>query len=152
MDKIIAEQQLENQLCFELYKAANNIAKMYKYALKKQGLTFPQYLVLSALNEQDGVRVKELQTRLGISIGTLNPILNHLETQGWITKNKSQTDKRAMIICLTTKAKHCQTEIAASILQQKMRLNLGGIELPSLMANLDALNCELAGLADTRQK
>ncbi len=77
---------LENQLCFAVYTAANQFTKLYRQVLEPFDLTYPQYLVLLALWEQDNLVVKQISEKLSLGIGTLNPILNKLVDKGWVKK------------------------------------------------------------------
>ncbi|HWI46871.1 MAG TPA: MarR family transcriptional regulator [Rummeliibacillus sp.] len=109
---------LENQLCFEVYKASNQFTKLYRQVLEEFDLTYPQYLVLLALWEQDQLLVKELSEKVSLGIGTLNPIVNKLVNKGWITKEISTEDKRAVIVSLTEKAKKEEQVITNKILKK----------------------------------
>lgn len=68
-----ADLHLRNQLCFALYTAARATATAYREALAETQLTFPQYLVMLALWENDGLTVSELGTELHLDSGTLSP-------------------------------------------------------------------------------
>ncbi|MBM6613278.1 MarR family transcriptional regulator [Desemzia sp. RIT804] len=155
MDESIFERSLEDQLCFEVYKAANGFSKLYKRALKPYQLTFPQYLVLLALWEDDGVIVKVISDRLGMSIGTLNPILNRLALQGWAEKKPSSEDKRASIVTLTEKAKREKKAISMSILHEVVKCNQLDIDGNLFLENLKDLNKEFERtekIADNSEK
>lgn len=143
MDESIFDRSLENQLCFEVYKASNGLSKLYKRALASFELTFPQYLVLLALWEDDSVYVKAISERLGMSIGTLNPILTRLSDNGWIVKNPSPSDKRAIIVTLTEKAKNEKQAISSSILTEVMQCNRIDVDGKLLIDNLKEINQEL---------
>ncbi|HEY3050006.1 MAG TPA: MarR family transcriptional regulator, partial [Polaromonas sp.] len=56
--------QLDNQLCFALYSTSLAMTKLYKPLLDELGLTYPQYLAMLVLWEQDGLMVSELGERL----------------------------------------------------------------------------------------
>jgi hypothetical protein len=47
---------LDKQFCFSLYSASLAMTKTYKPLLEKIGLTYPQYLVMLVLWQQDDVR------------------------------------------------------------------------------------------------
>lgn len=140
MDESIFERPLEDQLCFEVYRAANGFGKMYNRALKDFHLTFPQYLVLLALWDEDKVLIKNIGERLGMGIGTLNPILNRLEKQGWLTKESSLVDKRATIISLSKKSITSKRTIHLAILSEVNACNLDGVDGLFLMKQLKILN------------
>ena len=80
------QAKLDSQLCFEVYRAANQFTKLYAKALQPFQLTYPQYLVLLILWDQDEQTSSTIGQRLGLGIGTLNPVLKKLIEKGWLTK------------------------------------------------------------------
>jgi len=92
---------LDHQLCFALYSASLAMTKLYKPLLARLGLTYPQYLVMLVLWEQDGVTVSELGERLFLDSGTLTPLLKRLETSGWLARERDAQDERRVRIALT---------------------------------------------------
>lgn len=92
---------LENQLCFALYSASLAMTKLYKPLLDEMGLTYPQYLALLALWEQDGLTVSELGQRLSLDSGTLTPLLKRLEAAGRIARLRDTQDERRVLVRLT---------------------------------------------------
>ena len=93
---------LDNQMCFALYSASLTVTKVYKPLLQKFGLTYPQYLVMLVLWEQDERSVSELGARLYLDSGTLTPLLKRLETLAFITRSRDAIDERRVIVALTT--------------------------------------------------
>ena len=96
---------LENQMCFALYSASLTMTKVYKPLLNKFGLTYPQYLVMLVLWEQDKRSVSALGARLYLDSGTLTPLLKRLEMLAFITRSRDATDERRVIVALTTTGK-----------------------------------------------
>lgn len=92
---------LENQLCFPLYAASKELTRRYKPFLDPLGLTYTQYVTMMALWEEDGVSVKALGHRLYLDSATLTPLLKRLESHGYITRERSKSDERSVIISLT---------------------------------------------------
>lgn len=92
---------LDNQLCFALYSASLAMTKLYKPLLDELGVTYPQYLALLVLWEQDGLMVSELGQRLSLDSGTLTPLLKRLETAGLIARIRAVEDERRVHITLT---------------------------------------------------
>ena len=87
--------KLDNQLCFAVYSASLAMTKAYKPLLSELGLTYPQYLVLLVLWEQDGLQVSELGERLTLDSGTLTPLLKRMEASGWVTRERDARLSRA---------------------------------------------------------
>jgi len=92
---------LDQQLCFALYRASRAVIRAYAPLLEPLGLTYPQYLALLVLWEQDGIAVKELGDRLALDSGTLTPLLKRLEAQGLVERRRGEDDERVVRIHLT---------------------------------------------------
>lgn len=151
MDETIFVRSLEQQLCFEVYSAANGFSKMYGRALKPFGLTFPQYLVLLALFDKDHVFIKNVSERVGMSTGTLNPILSRLANHDWIKKVPSKEDKRAVIITLTEKSLNSKKDISKAILNEIINCDMTDIANEGFYRGLKALNKEFERLEETNK-
>jgi len=96
---------LANQLCFAVYSTAHAFNKAYKPLLDPLGLTYPQYLVMLILWDEDEVTVKELGHRLQLDSGTLTPLLKRLEANGLVTRRRSEADERRVVVALTEAGK-----------------------------------------------
>jgi DNA-binding MarR family transcriptional regulator len=105
--------KLVNQLCFPVYAASRLIIREYQPHLDKLGITYSQYLVLMVLWEKDGIAVSEITERLILNTNTVTPILKRMEAQGLITRQRSGSDERKVIITLTPKGKQLQDEAAS---------------------------------------
>jgi MarR family transcriptional regulator, organic hydroperoxide resistance regulator len=92
---------LDHQLCFALYAASLAMTKLYKPLLDPLGLTYPQYLVMLVLWEQDGSSVGELGGRLALDSGTLTPLLKRLEAAGLVQRLRDAADERRVLLQLT---------------------------------------------------
>lgn len=105
--------KLENQLCFSLYSASLAMTKAYQPFLKPLGLTYSQFLVLTVLWETDNVTVSAIGDRLFLDSGTLTPLLKKLEASGFISRERSSTDERQVLIRLTTKGQNVRKKAMA---------------------------------------
>lgn len=92
---------LDNQLCFALYSASLAMTKTYKPLLDKLGLTYPQYLVMLVLWQQDDVLVKTIGEHLFLDSGTLTPLLKRLEASGLVARTRDAADERQVRVTLT---------------------------------------------------
>ncbi|MFL1467155.1 MarR family winged helix-turn-helix transcriptional regulator [Marinobacter sp. HN1S83] len=93
--------KLDRQMCFALYSASLAMTKLYKPVLSDLGLTYPQYLVMLVLWEQDGITVSALKERLHLDYGTLTPLIKRLEKQELLTRTRPPEDERQVLIHLT---------------------------------------------------
>ncbi len=92
---------LDNQFCFALYSASHAMTKTYKPMLDRLGLTYPQYLVMLVLWENDAILVKEIGARLFLDSGTLTPLLKRLESNGLVSRTRDPHDERQVRIALS---------------------------------------------------
>ncbi len=126
---------LDNQLCFALYSASLAMTKLYKPLLDELGLTYPQYLVMLVLWEDDGLPVSGLGQRLGLDSGTLTPLLKRLEGAGLVSRMRDVADERRVHIHLTAAGR---------------RLKARAAKVPACV--LEATQCSIAELQQlTRQ-
>ncbi|HEV7344939.1 MAG TPA: MarR family transcriptional regulator [Devosia sp.] len=90
-------------LCFSIYSAGHAFNALYRPLLEEIGLTYPQYLVMVALWNRDGQRVKELGDGLFLDSSTLTPLLKRMEGSGLITRTRNPDDERQVLLNLTKK-------------------------------------------------
>lgn len=103
--------KLDNQLCFRLYTAARLVTASYTPYFKQFGITYPQYLVLMMLWEKDNLIISDITERLRLETNTITPLLQRMEKQGLIVRQKSMADNRQRIISLTRRGKDLEEQI-----------------------------------------
>ena len=131
---------LDAQLCFAVYSAAHALNRTYKPLLDPYGLTYPQYIALMTLWEEDRRTVKALGETLGLDSGTLSPLLKRLEAAGYIRRARDKSDERQVLVTLTDKGRAMQRDALA------IRMEIGKATGCSL-ETLQALTAELQALA-----
>ena len=102
--------KLDNQLCFALYSTSLAMTKLYKPLLESLGLTYPQYLVMLALWEEDGQMVSALGQRLSLDSGTLTPLLKRLQASGLVSRIRDAADERRVHIVLTAEGRRLKAK------------------------------------------
>ncbi len=132
--------KLENQLCFPVYAASRLIIREYQPYLDKLGITYPQYLVLMVLWEEDKLPVNEITRKLILNTNTVTPLLKRMETQGLITRVRSAKDERKVIIELSAKGSDMRE--AAAIIPEKLSAGLlnGPVSVDELINLKNQLN------------
>ncbi len=93
--------KLDTFICFAVYTASHAFNRVYKPLLDKLGLTYPQYLAMVCLWEEDGLTVGSLGEKLFLESSTLTPLLKRLETAGYIRRERSRQDERVVVLRLT---------------------------------------------------
>jgi len=131
--------KLGNQLCFPVYAASRLIIREYQPHLDKLGITYPQYLVLMVLWETDGISVNEISQKLILNTNTVTPLLKRMEIQGLITRQRSESDERKVIVELTEIGKQLQMKAATIPGQLAAGLIAGNVKVEELIALKDQL-------------
>jgi DNA-binding MarR family transcriptional regulator len=103
-----AQLQLSNQICFPIYSVSRLITKAYKPFLDELGLTYPQYLVLIVLWENNNISVNQISEKLFLNTNTLSPLLKRMEKMELLQRNRSCEDERSVIVQLTEKGEKMQ--------------------------------------------
>lgn len=134
---------LDNQLCFAIYDVSSQFTKLYAKVLHPFGITYPQYLVLLALWEKDGLTVKELGERLDLGTGTLTPMIKRMEANGWVKKERATTDERKVSILLQPKALEQKAAINHEIAKEVISCNIELTEYEQLLRQLKQLKAKL---------
>lgn len=109
------ELRLDNQICFRLYTAARLITQAYTPMLSELGITYPQYLVLMVLWEKDAVPVNDIARRLLLETNTVTPLLQRMERQGLVIRERGEQDRRQQFVSLTEKGKAMEEQAYALI-------------------------------------
>lgn len=137
--------QLEQFLCFSVYSASHAFNRIYKPLLDALGLTYPQYLVMVALWQEDNQSVRSICEKMYLESSTLTPLLKRLEANGFVSRKRDPRDERSVRVSLT-KAGHdlrarvediplCVFEATGLDLETAKRLNR---DLRAMRDHLDA--------------
>jgi DNA-binding MarR family transcriptional regulator len=135
------DSRLGSMLCFTIYSTAHAFNRAYKPLLDALGLTYPQYLVMFALWEEDDLSVKEIGELLHLDSGTLTPLLKRLEAMGLVRRTRDAEDERSVRISLTPDG--------CAIRQKENKVKQGIVGACGASADeLKALNTQLVRLRD----
>lgn len=141
--------QLDRQLCFALYSSSLAMTKLYKPLLEPLGLTYPQYLVMLVLWEQDGISVSTLGQRISLDSGTLTPLLKRLESAGLIKRQRASDDERRVEIFLNPQGLALKQQALGIPPQLACAAACSLEELSSLTRRLHELRQQLGDAATT---
>lgn len=92
---------LADFMCFAIYSTNLAYSRVYKPVLEQLGLTYPQYITIIALWEQDGQTVKTLGDKLFLEPSTMTPMLKRLEGMGYVRRQRDSVDERNVRIFIT---------------------------------------------------
>lgn len=100
--------KLEKQLCFRLYTVSRLVTQAYRPYFEPLGITYPQYLVLLILWEQDNLPVSDIASRLMLDTNTVTPLLQRMEREGLVARTRGTVDSRQRIVSLTPRGRAMQ--------------------------------------------
>jgi len=103
---------LDDQLCFSLYGASLAINRAYKPLLDALEITYPQYLVLSALWEVDRQSVGAIADRLGLDSSNVTPLVKRMEAARLVSRQRNPTDERQVVVSLTPQGRDMRARSA----------------------------------------
>lgn len=104
------ELWLENQICFPLYATSRLVTQLYTPLLASMDLTYPQYLVMLVLWQQDKRTVSKITHLLQLETNTITPLLKRLESKGLINRERQKDDERIVLISLTASGQELQKQ------------------------------------------
>ncbi|WP_406633394.1 MarR family winged helix-turn-helix transcriptional regulator [Pseudarthrobacter quantipunctorum] len=135
--------RLDHQVCFALYSASRAATAVYRPVLEELGLTYPQYLVMLVMWENEPRGVKEIGEELGLDSGTLSPLLKRLEALGLCGRRRSGEDERRVAIHLTPAGRELSGKAGAIPQRLAQAAGLTAEELDQLRDTLGRLTAAL---------
>ncbi len=102
----------DRMLCFALYSATHAMQAVYAPMLDPLGITYPQYLILATLWQQDDRTVGSLGRALHLETNTLTPMLKRMAAAGLVERRRDGEDERRVRITLTDAGRQLQEQTA----------------------------------------
>jgi DNA-binding MarR family transcriptional regulator len=143
---------LDNQLCFTIYACSRAMTNLYRPWFEQIGITYPQYLVLLVLWEEDGLTVKTIGERLFLDSGTLTPLLKRMEAAKLIHRKRSEQDERKVHIYLAEAGKQIEQEACAIPGEMMRKRGLSPDEFTGLLADFKGLLAKLHQTLDKEKE
>ena len=132
---------LDSHICFTIYATSMAINRAYKPMLDAMGITYPQYLMLAALGEDDGMTIGGIAARLALESSTVTPPVKRLEQAGLVVRERSTVDERQVKVRLT--------DAGRALLSDCSCLGDALVERSGMtMAQIEALNAQIKALRD----
>ena len=140
--------QVEDLLCFSIYSAGLAFNQLYRPLLEEIGLTYPQFLVMTALWSREGRTVKELGEALFLDSSTLTPLLKRLEAAGLISRSRNPRDERQVLLSVTDKGNGLRARAAAVSVAIREAVGIDAGAAEALRTGLDGIRDKIHGRQD----
>lgn len=137
---------LTNQLCHRLYVASNAITRAYRPYLQEIDLTYPQYVVMMALWQQDKIEIGKLRSLTKVDGGALSLILKKLQSKELIVLKPSKEDKRIKHINLTSQGSALANR--AALIPEKMMCKFSQVDIEDVESLKRVLDKLIVNLED----
>ncbi|MDE7268446.1 MAG: MarR family transcriptional regulator [Lachnospiraceae bacterium] len=102
------EKETNRTLNELLVKIFNNMLDMEERAIitdEFRDITNNDMHIIEAIGIDEPRRMSDIASRLGVTVGTLTTNMNSLEHKGYIVRQRSENDKRVVLVVLTEKGK-----------------------------------------------
>lgn len=98
------EKEMRNlKLLVTLSRCNSSVNSRIYPKIKEEGLTETQFSVLNLLYHKGKFNIKEIIEKTFSSGGTMTVVVNNLLKEGYIKKERSEVDKRQILISITSK-------------------------------------------------
>ena len=143
-----AGPRLADFLCFAIYSANLAFGRAYKPILEQLGLTYPQYITIVALWEEDNQTVSSLGEKLFLESNTLTPLLKKLEAMGYVRRRRDPGDERQVVVSLTDSGRRLREKGLSMTLVKAS--GLGAEEFSKMQKGVVALRDNLIRAAEAK--
>ena len=121
-----AGPRLADFLCFAIYSANLAFGRAYTPILEPLGLTYPQYIAMVALWEEDEQTVGSLGEKMFLESNTLTPLLKKLEAMGYVRRRRAAADERQVVVSLTDAGRRLREKLSTTTLLKATGLGAEG--------------------------
>ena len=121
-----------------LRDAHKSISRGLAEELSALGISFKQYFYLRALFEVDGVTQVELGNAVGMERATVTVVLDTMERDGLVRRERHPLDRRKINVFLTAKGKRLREPVLATInrMNKSMLKGISAAEYAQLKATI----------------
>lgn len=122
------KKDLDHNLCFLFYITTKEIINRFNKFLRQYNISFPNYMVLSYIEDDEAVFVKTLCNKLFLDSGTISPIVKRLEKKNLVIRKRLPEDERKVMLSLTEEGKVLKAQFKNISTQVINQLNLDSNE------------------------
>ncbi|QAV71431.1 MarR family transcriptional regulator [Salinibacterium sp. UTAS2018] len=103
-----------------LFRAANAVRNHFeRTVLSEHNLSWTAFVVLWVTWIWEPIETRQIALEGGFSKATLTGVLTTLERRGWLTRERSETDGRLVVVKLTDRGRELMTELFPAFNQQE---------------------------------
>lgn len=107
-------KELSTSVWVRILRVYTVISTEIRRKVGRKGLTLPQLYVLTTLGLQGDMPLGKIGQELLVSKGNITPIVDHLERDGLVIRDRDREDRRKMWVRLTVKGRELFEEIVSA--------------------------------------
>ncbi len=130
----------------EVARLLLEVGRVVKHSMKRNfgdtGITLPQSMVIGALIESGEMKISELGSKINLSNSTISGIIDRLEKQHLVVRTRSDEDRRAVYVKITSKVEEFHKGIHKKAEESFKELLKDGTpeEIEKIVTGLQTLN------------
>ena len=114
-----------------------DLQRLFRLDISIKDITYSQVLAIISI-PNDGIEMSELARKLGLDNSTITRLIVRLEKKGWVGREKSKRDQRAIKVFLKTKGLIIQQDIEKKIesIGEKIKIEIDDQKKESILEHL----------------
>ena len=114
-----------------------DLQRLFRSDIIIKDMTYSQVLAIISI-PNDGIEMSELAQKLGLDNSTITRLIVRLEKKGWVLREQSRRDKRAIKVFLKTKGLTIQQDIEKKIesIGEKIKMEIDDEKRESILEHL----------------
>lgn len=139
-------RDFERSLPMLLYRALDDVLPRFRSLFATFDLTETQWRVLRILWQNEHIGLGELSGMARISASSLVGVIDRLEAKGWVERRRSQGDRRAIELALTSAGRRLERRVRPQVAAIYAEIDevLSASQWKTLRSLLDELHETLA--------
>ena len=114
-----------------------DLQRLFRSDIILKDMTYSQVLAIISI-PNDGIEMSKLAQKLGLDNSTITRLIVRLEKKGWVCREQSRRDKRAIKVFLKTKGLTIQQDIEKNIesIGEKIKMEIDDEKRESILEHL----------------
>ena len=114
-----------------------DLQRLFRSEISIKNMTYSQVLAIISI-PIDGIEMSELARKLGLDNSTITRLMVRLENKGWVGREQSRRDKRAIKVFLKTTGLVLQKDIEKKIesIGEKIEIEIDDEKRESILEHL----------------
>ncbi|GAB6179204.1 hypothetical protein JCM14036_05230 [Desulfotomaculum defluvii] len=132
---------MEKELVSSLYMSYKKVQILFASIAEQMGLDPAPLLALKRLWDQDGLTITELSDKLFLKASTITSLIDRMERDGLVHRERNQDDRRVVRVYLTNKAKELKEQYPGldRLINEKIAGKMSDKEIENLVTLLKKL-------------